>query len=72
MIIELNQVIHFLLVLNLLNIRQLLQEILIMLVLMKLFMMQIKLVKIEITEIVILLKHLNNFWILSKFKYTTN
>ena len=50
MIIELNQVIHFLLVLNLLNIRQLLQEILIMLVLMKLVMMQIKLVKIEITE----------------------
>ena len=44
-ITEMNQAILFLLILNLLNTRQVLQEILIMLVLMKLIMMQTKLVK---------------------------
>ena len=40
-----DQVIHFLLILNLLNIKQALQEILIMLVMVKKGMMQTKLVK---------------------------
>ena len=47
-IIEMSQVIHVLFILNLLNIRQVLKEILIMLVLMKLAMMQIKLVKMKL------------------------
>ena len=47
-IIEMNQVILFLLILNLLNIKQVLQEILIILVLVKLVMMQIKLVKMKL------------------------
>ena len=59
-----NQVILFLLILNPLNTRQVLQEILMMLVLVKLVMMQTKLVKNE-TEIVIPLKHISNFWIVS-------
>ena len=47
-IIEMNQVILFLLILNLLNTKQVLQEILIMLVMMKKDMMQIKLVKMKL------------------------
>ena len=47
-ITEMNQVILFLLILNLLNTKQLLQKILIMLVLMKKGMMQIKLVKMKL------------------------
>ena len=47
-IIEMNQVIPFLRILNLLNIKQVLQEILIILVLVKKGMMQIKLVKIKL------------------------
>ena len=47
-IAEMNQVILFLLILNLLNTKQLLQKILIMLVLMKKGMMQIKLVKMKL------------------------
>ena len=47
-IIEINQVILFLLILSLLNIKQILQEILIMLVMMKKDMMQIKLVKMKL------------------------
>ena len=47
-ITEMNQVILFLLILNLLNTRQVLQEILTMLVLVKLAMMQIKLVKMKL------------------------
>ena len=47
-IIEMNQVILFLLILNLLNTKQVLQEILIMLVLLKKGMMQPKLVKIKL------------------------
>ena len=47
-IIEMNQVILFLLILNLLSIKQALQEILIMLLLVKLVMMQIKLVKMKL------------------------
>ena len=47
-IIEMNQVILFLLILNLLNTRQVYWEILIMLVLVKLFTMQIKLVKMKL------------------------
>ena len=43
-----NQAIHFLLILNLLNIKQALQEILIMLVMVKKGMMQIKLVKMKL------------------------
>ena len=46
-IIEMNQGIHFLLILNLLNIKQVLQEILIMLVMVKKGMMQIKLLKMK-------------------------
>ena len=46
--IEMNQVTHFLLILNILNIKQVLQEILIMLVLMKKGMIQIKLVKLKL------------------------
>ena len=47
-ITEMNQVILFFLILNLLNIKQVLQEILIILVLGKLVMMQIKLVKMKL------------------------
>ena len=47
---EMNQVIPFLLILNLLNTRQVLQEILIMLVMVKMIMMQTKLVKIYDSE----------------------
>ena len=47
-IIEMNQVILFLLILNLLNIKQVLQEILIILVMVKKGMMQIKLVKMKL------------------------
>ena len=47
-ITEINQVIIFLLILNLLNTRRVLQEIVIMLVLVKLFMMQTKLVKMKL------------------------
>ena len=47
-ITEMNEVILFLVILNLLNIRQVLQEIIIMLVLVKLIMMQTKLVKIKL------------------------
>ena len=47
-ITEINQVILFQLILNLLNTRQVLQEILTMLVLVKLAMMQIKLVKMKL------------------------
>ena len=47
-ITEMNQVILFLLILNLLNIRQVLQGILIILVLVKLVMMNIKLVKMKL------------------------
>ena len=47
-IIEMNQVILFLLILNLLNIKQALQEILIMLVLVKKGMTQTKLLKIKL------------------------
>ena len=47
-ITEMNQVILFLLILNLLNIKQVLQEILIILVLVKKVMMQIKLVKMKL------------------------
>ena len=54
-----NQVILFLLILNLLNIKQVLQEILIILVMVKKGMMQIKLVKMKF---VIQLKYLSNFW----------
>ena len=45
---ENNQLILFLVVLNLLNKRKLLQEIIMMLVLMKLVMMQVKLVKMKL------------------------
>ena len=47
-ITEMNQVILFLLILNLLNTRQVLQEILIMLVMVKIIMMQTKLVKMKL------------------------
>ena len=47
-ITEMNQVILFLLILNLLNTKQALQEILILLVMVKLVMMQTKLVKIKL------------------------
>ena len=47
-IIEMNQVILFLLILNLLTIKQVLQEKLIILVLVKKVMMQIKLVKMKL------------------------
>ena len=47
-IIEMNQVILFLLILNLLNIKQVLQEILIILMMVKKDMMQIKLVKMKL------------------------
>ena len=47
-IIDMNQVIHFLLILNLLNIKQALQEMLIMLVIVKKDKMQIKLVKMKL------------------------
>ena len=47
-ITEMNQVILFLLILNLLNIKQVLQEILIILVMVKKGMMQIKLVKMKL------------------------
>ena len=47
-IIEMNQVILFLLILNLLNIKQVLQEILIILVIVKKGMMQIKLLKMKL------------------------
>ena len=47
-IIEMNQVILFLLILNLLNIKIILQEILIILLLMKKVMMQIKLLKTKL------------------------
>ena len=47
-IIEMNQLIFFLLILNLLNIKQVLQKILIILVMVKKGMMQIKLVKMKL------------------------
>ena len=47
-IIEMNQEVLFLLILNLLNIKQVVREILIMLVLVKKGMMQIKLVKMKL------------------------
>ena len=47
-IIEMNQLIFFLLILNLLHIKQVLQEILIILVMVKKGMMKIKLVKMKI------------------------
>ena len=56
-----NQVILFVLILNLLNTRQVLQEIIIILVLVNLVMLQTMLVKNE-TEIVVPLKHLSTFW----------
>ena len=58
---EKNQVILFLLILNHLNTRQVLQETRMMLVMVKMVMMQWKLEKIE-TEVVVSLKHLSNFW----------
>ena len=58
-----NQVILFVLILNLLNIKQVLQEILIILVLVKKIMMQIKLeLNKNETEVVIPLKYLSSFW----------
>ena len=56
-----NQVILFLLILVLLNIKQVLQEKLIILVLVKKVKMQIKLVKMKL-KVVIPLKYLSNFW----------
>ena len=47
-IIDVNQVVYFLLILHLLNIRQVLQEILIMLLLVKKVIMQIKLEKMKL------------------------
>ena len=47
-IIEMNQEVLFLLILNLLNLKQVVREILIMLVLVKKGMMQIKLVKMKL------------------------
>ena len=58
-IIEMNQVILFLLILNLLNIKQVLKEILIILLMVKKGMMQIKLVKMKLK---FPLKLLSNFW----------
>ena len=57
---EMKQVILFLLILNLLNTRQVLQEILIMLVQVMLVIMLTKLY--HGTKIVVPLKHLSNFW----------
>ena len=54
-----NQVIHVLLILNLLNIKQELQRILIMLLLVKLVMRQIKLVKMKLKLLFCPLKHLS-------------
>ena len=55
-IIEMNQVILSLLILNILNIRKALQEVLTTLMMVKLVMM-----KINETKLVIPLKHLSNF-----------
>ena len=57
---EMKQVILFLLILNLLDTRQVLQEILIMLVQVMLVIMLTKLY--HGTKIVVPLKHLSNFW----------
>ena len=57
---EMKQVILFLLILNLLNTRQVLQEILIILVQVMLVIMLTKLY--HGTKIVVPLKHLSNFW----------
>ena len=59
-IIEMNQLILFLLILNLLNIKQVLQEKLIILVLMK--KVDANKVDKNETEVVIPLKYLSNFW----------